>query len=197
MTASSPVLAGHLLVDCLVAQGVTHAFGVPGESFLAVLDGFHAHRDRIRFVINRQEGGAAFMAEAVGKLTGRPGICFVTRGPGATQAAVGVHTAKQDSSPMLLLVGLLVLLFVAVVSAVCVGAFTSTEVGQQALMEQQRAKILQSDPSVTAFNVGINAGADAGQTIFHCHIHLIPRRKGDVEEPRGGVRGVIPAKQKY
>lgn len=67
----------------------------------------------------------------------------------------------------------------------------------QALMEQQRALILKSDPSVTAFNVGINAGADAGQTIFHCHMHLIPRRKGDVEEPRGGVRGVIPAKQKY
>jgi diadenosine tetraphosphate (Ap4A) HIT family hydrolase/5-methylcytosine-specific restriction endonuclease McrA len=67
----------------------------------------------------------------------------------------------------------------------------------QALMEQQRALVLQSDPSVTAFNVGINAGADAGQTIFHCHMHLIPRRKGDVEEPRGGVRGVIPAKQKY
>jgi diadenosine tetraphosphate (Ap4A) HIT family hydrolase len=67
----------------------------------------------------------------------------------------------------------------------------------QALMEQQRNLILQSDPSVTAFNVGINAGADAGQTIFHCHMHLIPRRKGDVEEPRGGVRGVIPAKQKY
>lgn len=67
----------------------------------------------------------------------------------------------------------------------------------QALMEQQRALILQSDPSVTAFNVGINAGADAGQTIFHCHMHLIPRRKGDVKEPRGGVRGVIPAKQMY
>lgn len=67
----------------------------------------------------------------------------------------------------------------------------------QLLMEQQRALILEGDPSVTAFNVGINAGADAGQTIFHCHMHLIPRRKGDVEEPRGGVRGVIPAKQKY
>ena len=67
----------------------------------------------------------------------------------------------------------------------------------QALMEQQRALILQIDPTVTAFNVGVNAGADAGQTIFHCHMHLIPRRKGDVEEPRGGVRGVIPAKQKY
>ena len=98
-------LAGHLLVECLVAQGVTHAFGVPGESFLAVLDGFHAYKDDIEFVINRQEGGAAFMAEAAGKLTGRPGICFVTRGPGATNASIGVHTAFQDSTPMVLFVG--------------------------------------------------------------------------------------------
>jgi len=98
-------LAGHLIVECLVAQGVTHAFGVPGESYLAVLDGFHAHRDRIRFITNRQEGGAAFMAEAQGKLTGRPGICFVTRGPGATNASIGVHTAFQDSTPMVLFVG--------------------------------------------------------------------------------------------
>lgn len=98
-------LAGHLIVECLVAQGVTHAFGVPGESYLAVLDGFHRHRDRIRFITNRQEGGAAFMAEAQGKLTGRPGVCFVTRGPGATNASIGVHTAFQDSTPMVLFVG--------------------------------------------------------------------------------------------
>ncbi len=98
-------IAGHLLVECLVAQGVTHAFGVPGESYLAVLDGFHAYREQIRFVINRQEGGAAFMAEAHGKLMGRPGICFVTRGPGATNASIGLHTAFQDSTPMVLFVG--------------------------------------------------------------------------------------------
>ncbi len=98
-------LAGHLLVECLIAQGVTHAFGVPGESYLAVLDGFHRHVDRIRFIHTRQEGGAAFMAEAHGKLTGRPGVCFVTRGPGATNASIGVHTAFQDSTPMVLLVG--------------------------------------------------------------------------------------------
>ncbi|MHB1121156.1 MAG: thiamine pyrophosphate-binding protein [Ramlibacter sp.] len=98
-------LAGHLLVECLVAQGVPRVFGVPGESYLAVLDGFHAYRDRIGFVINRQEGGAAFMAEAHGKLTGRPGVCFVTRGPGATNASIGVHTAWQDSTPMVLFVG--------------------------------------------------------------------------------------------
>lgn len=97
--------AGHLIVECLIAQGVEIAFGVPGESYLAVLDGLHAHQDRIRFVTCRQEGGAAFMAEAYGKLTGRPGVCMVTRGPGATNASIGVHTAFQDSTPMVLLVG--------------------------------------------------------------------------------------------
>ncbi|NMM89413.1 thiamine pyrophosphate-binding protein [Rhodococcus sp. SRB_17] len=97
--------AGHLIVECLIAQGVDTAFGVPGESYLDVLDGLHAHQDRIRFVTCRQEGGAAFMAEAYGKLTGRPGVCMVTRGPGATNAAIGVHTAFQDSTPMVLLVG--------------------------------------------------------------------------------------------
>jgi acetolactate synthase-1/2/3 large subunit len=104
-SANTPQIGGHLLVQCLVEQGVTHAFGVPGESFLAVLDGFHRHRDQIQFIVNRQEGGAAFMAEAHGKLTGRPGICFVTRGPGATNASIGVHTAFQDSTPMVLFVG--------------------------------------------------------------------------------------------
>ena len=98
-------IAGHLLVECLLAQGVTHAFGVPGESYLAVLDGFHAHADQIQFVTCRQEGGAAFMADAQGRLTGRPGVCFVTRGPGATNASIGVHTAFQDSTPMVLFVG--------------------------------------------------------------------------------------------
>ena len=88
-----------------MAQGVPTCFGVPGESYLAVLDGFHEYRDRIRFVACRQEGGAAFMAEAQGKLSGRPGICFVTRGPGATNASIGVHTAFQDSTPMILFVG--------------------------------------------------------------------------------------------
>jgi acetolactate synthase-1/2/3 large subunit len=102
---SSSQLAGHLVVECLIEQGVDLAFGVPGESFLAVLDGFHAYGERIRFIVNRQEGGAAFMAEAHGKLTGRPGVCFVTRGPGATNASIGVHNAFQDSTPMVLFVG--------------------------------------------------------------------------------------------
>jgi acetolactate synthase-1/2/3 large subunit len=97
--------AGHALVEALVAQGITTCFGVPGESYLAVLDGFHEHPERIRFVACRHEGGASFMAEAQGKLTGRPGICFVTRGPGATNASIGVHTAFQDSTPMILFIG--------------------------------------------------------------------------------------------
>ena len=94
---------GQILVDALHVHGVDTAFGVPGESYLDVLDALHD--SEIRFVINRQEGGAAFMAEAVGKLTNRPGVCFVTRGPGATNASIGVHTAFQDSTPMVLLVG--------------------------------------------------------------------------------------------
>ena len=105
MRCMTKQLAGHLIVDCLLAQGVTHAFGVPGESYLAVLDGLHARREQIEFVTCRQEGGAAFMAEAHGKLTGRPGVCMVTRGPGATNASIGVHTAFQDSTPMVLLIG--------------------------------------------------------------------------------------------
>ncbi len=103
--AITPRPAGHALVEALIAQGVHTVFGVPGESYLAVLDGFYEHRDHIRFIACRQEGGAAFMAEAQGKLSGAPGICFVTRGPGATNASIGLHTAFQDSTPMILLVG--------------------------------------------------------------------------------------------
>jgi acetolactate synthase-1/2/3 large subunit len=95
--------AARVLVDCLLAQGVGTVFGVPGESYLAVLDALHDAP--VRLVPNRHEGGAAFMAEAWGKLTGQPGIVFVTRGPGATNAAVGVHTAMQGSTPMILFIG--------------------------------------------------------------------------------------------
>ena len=94
---------GQILVDALKIHGVDTAFGVPGESYLDVLDALHD--SSIRFIINRQEGGAAFMAEAYGKMTGKPGICFVTRGPGATNASIGVHTAHQDSTPMILFIG--------------------------------------------------------------------------------------------
>lgn len=94
---------GEILVEQLIRHGVQHVFCVPGESYLAALDAFH---DRsIAVTVCRQEGGAAMMAEAHGKATGRPGICFVTRGPGATNASAGIHIAKQDSTPMIVFVG--------------------------------------------------------------------------------------------
>jgi acetolactate synthase-1/2/3 large subunit len=104
VTAKAPLTGGRLLVDCLRAQGVDRIFGVPGESYLEVLDAL-VDVPGIEFVCTRHEGAAANMAEADGKLTNKPGVCLVTRGPGATHAAIGVHTAAQDSTPMLLLVG--------------------------------------------------------------------------------------------
>ncbi len=94
---------GQILVDQLIVHGVDHLFCVPGESYLAVLDALHDAA--IAVTVCRQEGGAAMMAEAYGKLTGRPGICFVTRGPGATNASPGIHIARQDSTPLILFVG--------------------------------------------------------------------------------------------
>ncbi|MEQ9037475.1 MAG: thiamine pyrophosphate-binding protein [Silicimonas sp.] len=96
---------GHLLVESLLALGASKGFGVPGESYLAVLDGLYDTKGQLDLVLCRNEGGAAFMAAAYGKLTGQPGLCFVTRGPGATNASIGVHTAMQDSVPMILFVG--------------------------------------------------------------------------------------------
>jgi acetolactate synthase I/II/III large subunit len=93
------------IVEALLANGVDHVFCVPGESYLAVLDALADVSDRIRVVTCRNEAGAANMADAYGKLTGRPGVCMVTRGPGATHASVGVHTAEQDSTPFLLMIG--------------------------------------------------------------------------------------------
>ena len=98
-------LGGHILADALVAQGVTHAFCVPGESYLDLLDGLYAQRNRIELVTCRFEAGAVHMAEAYGKLTGKPGIALVTRGPCACHAAIGVHVAFQDSTPLVLIIG--------------------------------------------------------------------------------------------
>ncbi|HXZ54573.1 MAG TPA: thiamine pyrophosphate-binding protein [Burkholderiales bacterium] len=97
--------AAQILVDALKIHGVEAAFCVPGESYLAVLDAFYDAREEIRLIVARQDGGAAYMAEAYGKVTGKPGVCFVTRGPGATNASIGVHTAQQDSTPMVLFIG--------------------------------------------------------------------------------------------
>jgi acetolactate synthase-1/2/3 large subunit len=97
--------AARHLVDALIMNGVSHVFCVPGESYLAVLDALHDVRDRIKLIVCRHEASAANMAEAYGKLTGKPGVVMVTRGPGATQGAVGVHTAFQDSTPMIMFIG--------------------------------------------------------------------------------------------
>src|SRR3546814_8737274 len=101
---SKPRTGGRILVDGLLAQGADRIFCVPGESYLAVLDALH-DVPAIDLTVCRQEGGAAYMADADGKMTGRPGVAFVTRGPGATNASAGVHVACQDSTPMILFVG--------------------------------------------------------------------------------------------
>ena len=106
MTSNAPTRrAADHLVDLLVAQGSTHVFGVPGESYLPVLDAMYEREEEIAFITCRQEGGAAMAADAHGKLTGRPGICMVTRGPGATNASAGLHVAYQDSTPMIMFIG--------------------------------------------------------------------------------------------
>ena len=105
MTSFKARSGGQILVDQLKIHGADIAFCVPGESYLPVLDALYEHRDSIRLITCRHESGAANMAEAYGKLTGKPGICLVTRGPGATNASIGVHTAFQDSTPMILFIG--------------------------------------------------------------------------------------------
>lgn len=103
--APDEITGGALLMDCLITLGGAKGFGVPGESYLAVLDAMYDRKDKFDLILCRHEGGAAFMAEAWGKLTGEPGLCFVTRGPGATNASIGIHTAMQNSTPMILFVG--------------------------------------------------------------------------------------------
>src|ERR1700691_3212593 len=102
--AVQPRSGGRILAEALRVHGTDRVFCVPGESYLDVLDALYDVSE-IQLVVAKHEGAAANMAEADGKLTGRPGICFVTRGPGATQASVGLHTAFQDSTPMILFIG--------------------------------------------------------------------------------------------
>ena len=103
--APAPRSGGRILIDALLAQGVDIAFGVPGESYLSAMDALYEAGNRLRFITCRHEAGAANMADAYGKLTGKPGVCFVSRGPGACHASIGLHTAFQDSTPMVVLVG--------------------------------------------------------------------------------------------
>ena len=103
--AAATRTGGQVLIDTLIAQGADLAFCVPGESYLAALDAMHDVQDKFRLIVCRHEASATNMAEATGKLTGRPGICFVTRGPGSSHAAIGIHTAQQDSTPLIVFVG--------------------------------------------------------------------------------------------
>ncbi|MEE8513521.1 MAG: thiamine pyrophosphate-binding protein, partial [Gammaproteobacteria bacterium] len=98
-------IGGHILADQLRVQGVDTVFCVPGESYIALLDGLYQHRNSIRVITTRHEGAASNMADAYAKLTGRPGVCLVTRAPGAANASCGIHTAFQDSSPVVLFIG--------------------------------------------------------------------------------------------
>jgi acetolactate synthase-1/2/3 large subunit len=103
--AAATRTGGQVLVDTLIAQGSDLAFCVPGESYLAALDAMHDVQDKFRMIVCRHEASATNMAEASGKLTGKPGICFVTRGPGSSHSAIGIHTAQQDSTPLIVFVG--------------------------------------------------------------------------------------------
>ena len=105
MSAPRERNGGQILVEQLRIQGTRRVFLVPGESYLPCIDALYDHQDAITPIVCRQESGAGYMAEAYGKLTGEPGVCFVTRGPGATNASIAVHTAFQDSTPMILFVG--------------------------------------------------------------------------------------------
>jgi len=98
------MLGGHAVAQCLRNEGVGHVFCVPGESYIAVLDGLYAIPE-VQLITNRQEGAACFMAEGYAKSTRQPGVCLVTRGPGATNASIAIHSAKYDSTPLVLLIG--------------------------------------------------------------------------------------------
>ncbi len=105
MTTHSHPTGARLLIDALLAQGVDTVFCVPGESFLDAMDALYDHRDTVQLIVCRHEGSTTFMAEAYAKASGKPGVCFVTRAPGASQASIGLHTAFQDGSPLILFIG--------------------------------------------------------------------------------------------
>ena len=105
MTKDNKKIGGHLLADQLSVNGVDTIFCVPGESYLGLMDGLYNHKEKIKLITTRHESGAANMADAYAKLTNKPGICLVSRGPGATNASNGIHTAFQDSTPLILLIG--------------------------------------------------------------------------------------------
>lgn len=152
---------GQILVDGLRANRVRHVFCVPGESYLAALDAFYQHQKQIQLIVCRQEGGAAYMAEAYGKLSGQPGICFVSRGPGAANAMVGIHTAFQDSTPLLLFVG----------------QIPRRELGREAFQELDYRKVY---GGVAKAVFQVQQAADIPQQLFDAWTTAISHRPGPV-----------------
>ncbi|MDD9856903.1 MAG: thiamine pyrophosphate-binding protein [Gammaproteobacteria bacterium] len=152
---------GKVLADALVANKVGHIFCVPGESYLPVLDALYDYRRQVEVIVCRQEGGAAYMAEAYGKLRGCPGVCFVSRGPGASNAMIGVHTAFQDSTPLLLFIG----------------QIPRAERGREAFQELDYTRIY---PGVAKQVLRIDRAADIPPRLFEAWMTAISDRPGPV-----------------
>lgn len=149
---------GRLLVDCLLAHGVDTVFCVPGESYLTVLDALYDVPDKVRIIVGRHEASVANMAEAYGKLTGKPGICFVTRGPGATHASIAVHTAQQDSTPMILFIG----------------QVSRNQVGREAFQELDYAKLFGGTTKMVAEIVDAGRVPEILGRAFHTAVNGRP-----------------------
>ena len=163
-TMTTPRTGGEILIDGLIAYGVPRIFCVPGESYLAALDACFDRQDRIQLITCRQEGGAAYMAEAHAKLTGAPGVCFVSRGPGAANAMVGIHTAFQDSTPVLLLVG----------------QVSRATVGREAFQELDCTQVYGGATKVAKAVLRIEQAADIPQQLFDAWTIAISERPGPV-----------------
>jgi hypothetical protein len=149
---------GQILVDQLIIHGADLAFCVPGESYLPVLDALYGARERIELITCRHESGAANMAEAYGKLTGTPGLCFVTRGPGATNASIGVHTAFQDSTPMIL--------FIGQVGSDFIEREAFQEIDYRRMLRRSTARI--AFPSSSSAHTRWRRAGEWGQSCSHC-----------------------------
>jgi len=149
---------GRLIVECLVAHGVDTVFCVPGESYLTVLDALYDVPEKIRIIVGRHEASVANMAEAYGKLTGKPGICFVTRGPGATHASIALHTAQQDSTPMILFIG----------------QVSRNQIGREAFQELDYSKVFSATAKMVAEIVDAERVPEILGRAFHTAVNGRP-----------------------
>ncbi len=182
------VTGGDVLVDTLIAHGVDTAFTVSGESFLAVLEALRRKRNQVRLITTRHEGGGSFAAEAFGKLTGRPAALFVSRGPGATNAAIGVHTARQDSSPLVL--------FIGHVRSTSQGREAFQEIDQKAMFAPIAKAVLQPNNSdqiaaVTARAIALSMAGRPGPVVVVLPRDLTDGAVGNHEIPAFNPRPAV------